>query len=100
MVPAAVSGLLVMIGATPVAATVMVSVALPVPMAFVAPSSTTVVPAAVGEPEAVIAKLNAVPTVPPAVSGLLVMIGATPVAATVIVSVAVPMPVLFVAPSS
>ena len=53
-----------------------------------------------GVPEAVIAKLNGVPTVPAAVSGLLVMIGATPAAATVIVSVALPVPVVFVAPSS
>jgi hypothetical protein len=54
----------------------------------------------VGEPEAVIVKLNGVPTVPAPVSGLLVMIGATPAAATVIVSVALPVPVAFVAPSS
>ncbi len=123
-VPAAVSGLFVMIGATPAAATVIVSVALPVPVLFVAPSSTAVVPTAVGEPlmtpvagamlrpagsglaeklvgdpDAVIVKLNGVPTVPGRVSGLFVMIGATPAAATVMVSVALPVPLLFVAPS-
>jgi hypothetical protein len=49
-VPAAVSGLLVMIGATPAGATVIVSAALPVPTAFVAPSRTGVVPAVVGVP--------------------------------------------------
>ena len=49
-VPADVSGELVMIGATPAAATVIVSVALPVPVALVAPSSTIVVPTAVGVP--------------------------------------------------
>jgi hypothetical protein len=54
----------------------------------------------VGVPVAVIVKLNGVPTVPAAVSGLLVMTGATPAAATVIVSVALPVPVAFVAPSS
>ena len=48
--PSAVSGLLVMIGATPAAATVIVSAALPVPKALVAPSSTAVVPAVVGMP--------------------------------------------------
>ena len=47
--PAAASGL-VMIGATPAAPTVIVSVALPVPVAFVAPSKTAVVPAVVGVP--------------------------------------------------
>ena len=47
--PAAVSGLLIT-GATPAAATVMTSVALPVPVALVAPSSTEVVPAVVGVP--------------------------------------------------
>ncbi len=39
-----------MFGATPAAATVIVSVALPVPVLFVALSSTAVVPTAVGEP--------------------------------------------------
>jgi hypothetical protein len=41
----------------------------------------------VGEPVAVIVKLNGVPTVPAAVSGLFVMIGATPAAATVTVRI-------------
>ena len=50
-VPAAVNGLLVMIGATPAGATVIVSAALPVPTAFVAPSNTGVVPTVVGVPE-------------------------------------------------
>ena len=50
-VPAAVRGLFVMIGAEPAAATVMVSVALPVPLALVAPSSTDVTATAVGVPE-------------------------------------------------
>jgi hypothetical protein len=54
----------------------------------------------VGKPVAAIVKVNGVPTVPAAVSGPLVMIGATPAAATVIVSVAVPVPVLFVALSA
>jgi len=54
----------------------------------------------VGRPEAVMVKLKGVPTVPAAVSGLLVITGATPAAATVIVSVALPVPVEFVAPSS
>ncbi len=50
IVPAAVSGLLVMIGAEPAAATVIVRVALPVPLPLVAPSSTLVTPAVVGVP--------------------------------------------------
>ena len=50
-VPAAVSGLFVMMGAVPVAPTVMVNVALPVPVEFVAPSRTDVVPTVVGVPE-------------------------------------------------
>ena len=49
-VPAGVRAVFVMIGATPAAATVIVSVALPVPVEFVAPSSTAVVPTVVGEP--------------------------------------------------
>ena len=49
-VPASTSGLLVMIGATPAAVIVIVSAAELVPVAFVAPSSTDVVPAAVGMP--------------------------------------------------
>ena len=51
VVPPAVSGLLVMIGATPAGITVMVSRALPVPVELVAPSKTAVVPAVVGRPE-------------------------------------------------
>ena len=66
-VPAAVSGLFVMTGALPAAATVIVSVALPVPVAFVAPSNTLVVPVAVGVP--VMAPV-AVFTVRPAGSGV------------------------------
>jgi len=42
----------------------------------------------VAEPAAVTVKLNGVPTVPAAVSGLLVTVGVTPAAATVITSVA------------
>jgi len=54
----------------------------------------------VGVPEAVIVKLKAVPTVPAAVSGELVMIGDTPAAATVIVrGAATLVPVAFVAVS-
>ena len=123
IVPEAVSGLLVMTGAAPSAPTVMVSVAEPVPPPLVAPSVTLVVAAVVGVPEmrpfavltvkpagrpaaeklvgvfdAVIWKLNALPTVPPAVSGLLVMTGATAADATVSVSVALPVPDALVAP--
>src|SRR4051812_37301738 len=111
-----------MIGA-PAAATVIVRVALPVPLAFVAVSATVVTPIAVGvpvmtpvaatmlnpagsglavkldgEPDAVIEKLNGVPSVPAAVSGVLVMIGALPAAATVMVRVALPVPDELVAP--
>ena len=42
--------MLVMIGATPAAAIVMVSAAKPVPVAFETPSNTDVVPAAEGVP--------------------------------------------------
>src|SRR5258708_3207456 len=62
IVPAAVSGLLLMTGATPAATTVIVSVALPVPFAFVAPSNTDVVPTVVGVP--VIAPVAALTTTP------------------------------------
>jgi len=54
----------------------------------------------VGDPEAVIVKLKGVPIVPAAVSGELVMTGATPAAATVTVRVALPVPVALVAPNS
>src|SRR3954462_145863 len=106
-VPAPVSGLLEMIGATPDAPTVTVSVALLVPVALVAPSRTEVTPAAVGVPvmapvvrlterpagsglaeydvgefEAAGRKLNAAPPGPAAVSGEFVMTG-TPVPVTV-----------------
>ena len=49
-VPADVRGLLVMIGATPAATTVIVSVALPVPIPLVAPSNTEVTPTVLGVP--------------------------------------------------
>jgi hypothetical protein len=49
-VPAGVSGLLVMIGATPVGATVISRAASPVPTAFAALIRTGVVPAVVGVP--------------------------------------------------
>src|SRR5258708_431829 len=114
-----------MIGVPATDATVVVSVARPVPKAFVAVSGTTEAPPAlgvpvmtpvkafrarpggsplavkfVGEPATVIVKLNGVPIVPAAVSGLLLMTGATPAATTVIVSVALPVPFAFVAPSN
>ena len=67
VVPAAVSGLLVMIGVTPAAAMVIVRVALSVPPALFAPSSTLTLPMAVGMPE----MLPVVPSMfSPAGSGL------------------------------
>jgi hypothetical protein len=51
----------------------------------------------VGEPEAVIVKLKGVPIVPAGVSGLLVMIGATPAGATVISKAASPVPTALLA---
>ncbi len=48
--PAAVSGLFVINGATPADAIVIVKVAFPVPVAFVAPSNTWVVPLEDGVP--------------------------------------------------
>ena len=68
-VPAPVSGLLVIIGAEPAAPTVIVSVALPVPLPLMAPSNTDVTPTVVGEP--VIAPVAAL-TASPAGSGLAV----------------------------
>ena len=50
-----------------------------------------------GEPEAVMVKLKGVPTVPAGVSGLLVMIGATPAGATVISKAASPVPATLLA---
>ena len=71
---------------------------LPVTVLKVRPAGRGAAEKLVGVPEAVMVKLNGVPVVPPAVSGLLVMIGATPAAVTVIVSAALPVPVELVAP--
>lgn len=122
--PAAVRGLLLMTGATPAAAIVIPKVAVPVPEPLLAYSATFVVPIAVGVPVmapveelkvkpagsvltlklvgdwvAAIVKVNGEPTLPAAVSGVLVMTGEEPAEATVMARVALPVPKLFVAPS-
>ncbi|MEO5960560.1 MAG: hypothetical protein ABIR80_15715 [Opitutaceae bacterium] len=110
-----------MIGTTPAATTVIANVALPVPAAFEAPNDTLVAPTVVGvpvmtpvaatmlkpagsglaeklvgAPDAVIVKLNGVPTVAVAASEL-VIVGLTGAAPMVSVNVAVPVPTALLA---